>query len=83
MSGGVLVSLEINAVTVRRGDQLMIGARAFTVRDLTALANGRKRLDFGAGESFTMCAGTTLWAARRIDPRQTKRKPYRPGHAPG
>ncbi|MDT0341736.1 hypothetical protein [Streptomyces litchfieldiae] len=65
----VLVSIGVDARTVRRGDQLMIGGQAFTVSDMTALGPGRKRLRFATGEILTMNATTVLWAARRIDPR--------------
>ncbi|MDT0343975.1 hypothetical protein [Streptomyces litchfieldiae] len=65
----VLVSVEVDARTVQRGDQLMIGGQQFTVSDMTALGPGRKRLAFTTGEIFTMNPTTVLWAARRIDPR--------------
>ncbi|UCM92014.1 hypothetical protein [Streptomyces marincola] len=70
---GVLVAVEIDAATVRRGDQVMIGAQAFTVRDLLALAGGAKRLVFDSGDSFVMGSRTVLWAARRVDPRRRGR----------
>ncbi|WP_063784133.1 hypothetical protein [Streptomyces sp. SBT349] len=66
---GVVVSVEIDAGTVRRGDQLMVGGQAFTVQDMTALAGGGKRLHFGGGDSLTMTRTTVLWAARVVDPR--------------
>ncbi|MDT0342783.1 hypothetical protein [Streptomyces litchfieldiae] len=69
---GVLVSLEVDAGTVQRGDQLMIGGQAFTVQDMTTIARGAKRLEFATGESFTMRPTTILWAARRIDPRLSR-----------
>ncbi|MDT0347023.1 hypothetical protein [Streptomyces litchfieldiae] len=65
----LLVSIEVDARTVQRGDQLMIGGQEFTVSDMTALGSGRKRLTFATGEMFTMNPTTVLWAARRIDPR--------------
>ncbi|WP_159001204.1 hypothetical protein [Streptomyces sp. SBT349] len=66
---GVLVSVEIDAGSVRRGDQVMIGGWPFTVRDIVALPHGRKRLDFGDGESLIMGRRTVLWAARLRNPR--------------
>ncbi|WP_159000912.1 hypothetical protein [Streptomyces sp. SBT349] len=57
--------MEIDTRTVRVGDQIMIGAQPFTVRNTVTLAAGRKRLDFTDGESFTMLPNTVLWAARR------------------
>ncbi|ARQ70895.1 hypothetical protein [Streptomyces marincola] len=66
---GVLVSVEVDAHTVRRGDQIMVGGQAFTVSDMTALASGRKRLTFDSGETFVLHRTTVLWAARRVDPR--------------
>ncbi|WP_049572731.1 hypothetical protein [Streptomyces sp. SBT349] len=74
MSGGrgVLVSVEVDAGTVRLGDQLVIGGQVFTVRDMMVLPHGRKRLDFGSGESFTLRGTTVLWAARRVDPRRRR-----------
>ncbi|ONK10165.1 hypothetical protein [Streptomyces sp. MP131-18] len=65
----VLVSVEVDARTVKRGDQLMIGGQPFTIRDMTALGPGRKRLTFITGEILTMNATTVLWAARLVDPR--------------
>ncbi|ARQ69697.1 hypothetical protein [Streptomyces marincola] len=66
---GVLVAVEIDAMTVRRGDQIMIGGQAFTVRDMTAIGLGRKRLEFASGETLVMGRTTVLWAARRVSPR--------------
>ncbi|UCM88252.1 hypothetical protein [Streptomyces marincola] len=66
---GVTVAIEIDAATVRRGDQVMIGGQAFTVHDLTAVQRGGKRLHFATGETFTMQRTTVLWASRRVDPR--------------
>ncbi len=67
---GVLVAVEVDAVTVRCGDQVMVGGQAFVVSDMTNAAAGGKRLRFRTGESFTMCRTTVLWAARRVDPRR-------------
>ncbi|MDT0345802.1 hypothetical protein [Streptomyces litchfieldiae] len=67
---GVLTALEVDVRTVQRGDQLTIGGQIYTVRDMTTMARGSKRLDFGNGESFTMRATTVLWAARRISLRR-------------
>ncbi|MDT0447319.1 hypothetical protein [Streptomyces johnsoniae] len=67
---GVVVSVEIDAGTVRRGDQVMIGGRPFVVEDMTALAGGGKRLLFGGGNSLTVARATVLWAARMVDPRR-------------
>ncbi|MDT0343071.1 hypothetical protein [Streptomyces litchfieldiae] len=65
----VLVSVEVNARTVLRGDQLMVGGQAFTIHDMTALGPDRKRLAFATGETLTMTPTTVLWAARHLDPR--------------
>ncbi|WP_049578066.1 hypothetical protein [Streptomyces sp. SBT349] len=67
--GKVLVAVEVDAHTVRRGDQLMIGGRPYTVGDMTAVALGGKRLHFTTGETFTLHRATVLWAARRVSPR--------------
>ncbi len=66
---GVRVAVEVDATTVARGDQVMIGGRCFTVHDLTAVQRGGKRLHFATGETFTMQRTTVLWAARLVDPR--------------
>ncbi len=65
----VLVSVEVDARSVQRGDQLIIGGQAFTVSNMTATGPGRKRLEFSTGEMFMMNPYTVLWATRRIDPR--------------
>ncbi|WP_049580377.1 hypothetical protein [Streptomyces sp. SBT349] len=70
MSGVVLVSVEVDATTVRRGDEIMIGGQIFTVSDLTAAPRGGKRLEFASGETFLLRPHTVLWAARRISPRR-------------
>ncbi|UCM90989.1 hypothetical protein [Streptomyces marincola] len=70
---GVQIAVEVDARTVRRGDQLMIGGQCFTVGDMTALGPGRKRLLFTTGETFTLHARTVLWAARLVDPRLRRR----------
>ncbi|MDT0347645.1 hypothetical protein [Streptomyces litchfieldiae] len=73
MNGCVLVSIEIDAATVRRGDQLTIDGQAFTIRDMTALARGAKRLEFTTGDTLTLRPGTVLWAARQVSPRYGRR----------
>ncbi|MDT0441221.1 hypothetical protein [Streptomyces johnsoniae] len=76
MIGGVLVSVEVDAATIARGDQLMIGGGTFTVTDMTAMRGGAKRLVFSSGESFVRTRTTTLWAARRHIPlRLGRRRP--------
>lgn len=72
MSYGVLVSVEVDAATIRRGDQLMVAGQVFIVRDMAPLPRGGKRLDFTTGESLTMLRTTILWAARRVDPRRAQ-----------
>ncbi len=47
----------------------MVGGQSLTVRDMTAVAGGGKRLEFASGEFFTMRPTTVLWAARRVSPR--------------
>ncbi len=74
---GVQVAVEVNAATVRRGDQLMIGGQVFTISDLTSMQRGAKRLHFASGETLTLQPATILWAARRTDPRRGARR--RPG----
>lgn len=61
----MIVSVTVDVNTVRLGDQLMVGGQVFTVADMTALARGARRLDFGSGESFTMGPATVLYALRR------------------
>ncbi|MDT0446663.1 hypothetical protein [Streptomyces johnsoniae] len=73
MNAGVLVSVEVDAATIARGDQIMIGGQTFTVTDMTALRGGAKRVVFTGGESLVMTRFTVLWAARRHNPRR-----YRP-----
>ncbi|ARQ68382.1 hypothetical protein [Streptomyces marincola] len=73
---GVLVAVEISAANVRRGDQVMVGGQAFTVRDMIAVTGGGKRLEFTSGEFLTMRSTTVLWAARRVSPRLAR--PPRP-----
>ncbi|ONK11022.1 hypothetical protein [Streptomyces sp. MP131-18] len=77
MNAGVLVSVEVDAATIARGDQIMIGGHTFTVTDMTAMRGGAKRLVFSSGESFVMTRTTVLWAARRHTPRR-----YRPRQPP-
>ncbi|MDT0342073.1 hypothetical protein [Streptomyces litchfieldiae] len=72
--GSVVLSVEIDAGTVQRGDQVMIGGQQFTVRDMHTLASSRKRLEFATGETFTMAPTTILWAARRVPPRLLLRR---------
>ncbi|UCM88802.1 hypothetical protein [Streptomyces marincola] len=67
---GVLVAIEIDAGTVQRGDQIMIGGQVHTVQDMVTAGRGGKRLTFASGETFTMCHTTVLWAARRVTPRR-------------
>ncbi|WP_077061028.1 hypothetical protein [Streptomyces sp. MP131-18] len=69
----MLVAVEIDAHSVRRGDQLMIGGQTFTICDMTALPRNAKRLHFTGGETMTLTRTTTLWAARRTDPRRMRR----------
>ncbi|MDT0342675.1 hypothetical protein [Streptomyces litchfieldiae] len=66
---GVVISVEVDAGTIRRGDQVVIGGQPFTVLEMTALPRGGKRLGFASGETFTMRRDTILWAAHRVDPR--------------
>ncbi|UCM88503.1 hypothetical protein [Streptomyces marincola] len=73
---GVQVAVEVNAATVRRGDQLMIGGQVFVISDLTSMHRGAKRLHFTSGESMTLHPSTILWAARRTDPRIARRRPF-------
>ncbi|ONK15369.1 hypothetical protein [Streptomyces sp. MP131-18] len=73
MNAGVLVSVEVDAATIARGDQIMIGGHTFTVTDMTAMRGGAKRLVFSSGESLVINRTTTLWAARRTNPRLLRR----------
>ncbi len=66
---GVQIAVEVDAGSVRRGDQLMVGGQCFTVEDMVTMAHGSKRLLFTSGESFTMRPTTVLWASRRASPR--------------
>ncbi|ARQ68990.1 hypothetical protein [Streptomyces marincola] len=80
---GVLVAVEIDAGTVRVGDQVMIGGQPFVVRNMTAMGSGHKRLVFGTGETFVMGPATVLWAARRHDPRIPRGRFTGSAHARG
>ncbi|WP_049575088.1 hypothetical protein [Streptomyces sp. SBT349] len=71
--GTVAVPLEVDVYSVRRGDEVMIGAQPFTVQDMFALANGRRRLEFTGGEAFTMNRTTVLWITRRVSPARRRR----------
>ncbi|WP_049577645.1 hypothetical protein [Streptomyces sp. SBT349] len=73
MSAGVVVSVEVDAATIRRGDQVMIGSQVFVVGDMVATHGGGKRVEFTSGESFTLRRTTVLWASRRVDPRRRGR----------
>lgn len=75
MRPGVLVSVEVDAATIARGDLLMVGGQAFTVVDMTAMRGGAKRIVFATGESFVMARTTVVWAARRVDPRVGRGRP--------
>ncbi len=76
---GVLVSVEVDARTVQRGDQIMMGGQVFTVLDMAAMRGGARRLQFTSGESLIMLRTTVLWAARRVDPRLRRdRRPSPP-----
>ncbi|MGK5534366.1 hypothetical protein [Streptomyces sp. URMC 129] len=79
MSEGVIVSVEVDATTVRRGDQLMVGGAVFTVQDMTTVPQGGKRLDFTTGESLVLRATTVLWVARRVRPVPGATAPRRGG----
>ncbi|RKN10457.1 hypothetical protein D7319_08455 [Streptomyces radicis] len=61
-----MVAIEITAATVKRGDQLVVGGRPYTVCDMSALAGGGKLLHFTSGETFHMGCFTILWASRHI-----------------
>ncbi|MDT0441847.1 hypothetical protein [Streptomyces johnsoniae] len=62
--GQIMTAVEVTAETIARGDRLTIGGQDFTVRDLTTMRGGAKRLEFASGESFVMTRATVLWAAR-------------------
>ncbi|ONK12872.1 hypothetical protein STBA_36270 [Streptomyces sp. MP131-18] len=52
----------------------MVGGQAWVVLDMVSIGRGGKRLHFAGGESLTMSRTTVLWAARRISPRQARRR---------
>ncbi|MDT0345152.1 hypothetical protein [Streptomyces litchfieldiae] len=68
-----VVGVEVDASTVRRDDQVVIGGQALTVADMTTLPRGAKRLHFASGETLTMRRDTVLWVTRRFDPRLRRR----------
>ncbi|MDT0306950.1 hypothetical protein RM780_08230 [Streptomyces sp. DSM 44917] len=67
--GLVPVTLVVDAGTVRRGDEILMGGQVLTVRDLRAVGRGGRFLEFASGETFTMRPSTVLWATRRVSPR--------------
>ncbi|MDT0307659.1 hypothetical protein RM780_11880 [Streptomyces sp. DSM 44917] len=71
MTDVVVEQVVVDPVTVRCGDQILVGGQVFTVRDMRALPRGGKRLDFHDGTSFTMRPTTVLWASR---PRRLRRR---------
>jgi tartrate dehydratase beta subunit/fumarate hydratase class I family protein len=68
MNDRIAIGITVDTRTIRVGDQLLFGGQAFTVRDMTALPHGGRRLDFTSGESFTMRARTVLYATRAVRP---------------
>ncbi|MGK5530138.1 hypothetical protein [Streptomyces sp. URMC 129] len=69
---GVMVTVEVDASTIRRGDQLLVGGQAFTVQDMSALPQGGKRVQFATGEILTLRPTTVLWATRRQTPHRIR-----------
>ncbi|MDT0307919.1 hypothetical protein RM780_13230 [Streptomyces sp. DSM 44917] len=69
-----VLGVTVDPGTVRLGDQLLVGGQVFTVRDMTALPRGGRRLDFHDGTSFTMRPTTVLYAMRAVDPRLPARR---------
>ncbi|MDT0310676.1 hypothetical protein RM780_27595 [Streptomyces sp. DSM 44917] len=72
---GMHVPVTVDATSVRVGDQLLVGGQVFTVRDMTALPRGGRRLDFHDGTSYTMRRATVLYVTRLVAVRG--RKPRR------
>ncbi|MDT0307282.1 hypothetical protein RM780_09935 [Streptomyces sp. DSM 44917] len=68
MTPEITEGVTIDPTSVRIGDQLLIGGQVFTIRNMTALPYGSRRLDFHDGTSFTMRRHTVLWAVRRRAP---------------
>ncbi|MDT0306213.1 hypothetical protein RM780_04455 [Streptomyces sp. DSM 44917] len=71
MTGGVHVPVTVDATTVLVGDEIAIGGRMYTVRNLLALPRGGRRLEFDGGETFTMQPATVLYATRLVNPRRS------------
>ncbi|MDT0306886.1 hypothetical protein RM780_07905 [Streptomyces sp. DSM 44917] len=65
---GIMEQVMVDASSVRRGDEILIGGQAYAVVDMAALPRGGRRLEFASGESFTMRASTVMWATRRRVP---------------
>ncbi|MFI9805858.1 hypothetical protein ACIHEJ_16075 [Streptomyces sp. NPDC052301] len=65
--GGALASnVEVTAATVRRGDIIQVGGRAFRVGNLFQLSNEAEQLLFESGELLTIHARTRLAAVRML-----------------
>ncbi|MDT0308274.1 hypothetical protein RM780_15075 [Streptomyces sp. DSM 44917] len=69
MSPGVSVAVTVDAKSVRRGDQLLVGGQAFTVIDILGQPRGGKRLDLGNGVQLVIQPHTVLYALRTHNPR--------------
>ncbi|WP_030607980.1 hypothetical protein [Streptomyces achromogenes] len=62
--GALVVTVEVTATTVQRGDVIQLGGRACRVMDLFELPQGAKRLLFESGELLTIHTRTRLVAVR-------------------
>ncbi|MFF9769941.1 hypothetical protein ACIGXF_04675 [Streptomyces sp. NPDC053086] len=62
--GALVVTVEVTATTVQRGDVIQLGGTACRVMDLIQLPQGAKRLLFESGELLTIHTRTRLAAVR-------------------
>ncbi|MDT0305873.1 hypothetical protein RM780_02705 [Streptomyces sp. DSM 44917] len=64
----IAVPVVVDAKSVRRGDQLLVGGQAFTVIDILGQPRGGKRLDLGDGVQLVIQPNTVLYATRTVRP---------------
>ncbi|MDT0309076.1 hypothetical protein RM780_19225 [Streptomyces sp. DSM 44917] len=64
MPVAVVVSLTVDARSVRRGDEVMVGGVPWRVRDIVGAPAGCKWLEFESGERMLMRPYTAFYASR-------------------
>ncbi|MDT0308006.1 hypothetical protein RM780_13670 [Streptomyces sp. DSM 44917] len=65
----VVISGTVDAATVRRGDQVLVGGAVWTVHDIAGAPGGCRWLEFESGERMLMRPHTVFYATRSTRPR--------------